>query len=265
MIGIKLSGKGIGDTIQFASFPENHYRNTGEKVVDVDSKWVFDHNPYVVRDAEAEAVFDLWELGSQYYRRSKWRRHFLPTRCVFSDRSVSRPPKHFLPSIAERTCAFFGHRTYLRHPRFYIHEDIQPRSNQVCVHLDGKTTGPAPENVVERIRENYAGYDLVQIGGPEDTPRPGFRSEIGLPLFESCRIIAESLTFIGVNSAMMNAAMAYPRVNKRIIILASDGPDLEALVPMNLRNPHHHWLDHSLIMFNESEDDKGVTYSYRKK
>ena len=264
MIGIRLSGKGIGDKIQFTSFPENHYRNTSEKVVDVDKSWVFNYNPYVVRDVEPDFIIDLWTLGNRYHRRSCWRRWFLPTRGVYKRRVRYRPPSYFLPSVAERTCAFFGHKTFLRHPRLYIHEDVELRPNQICVHLDGQSTGSVPNFVVEQIYANYQGFDIVQIGGENDQPRLQFRSLIGLPIFESCRVIAESLLFIGVSSSMMNAALAYPRVNKRIIVTESDDTVLERMMPMDVREPHYHWLDHSLVLFNKTEHDVGATFSYRK-
>ena len=61
MLGITLGGaQGLGDKLQFSSFPENHFRNTGEKVVDLDRSWIFDHNPYVVRDAPHDRALDLW-------------------------------------------------------------------------------------------------------------------------------------------------------------------------------------------------------------
>lgn len=34
---------GLGDQIQFTSFPENFYLNTGEKVFDLDNNPLFDH------------------------------------------------------------------------------------------------------------------------------------------------------------------------------------------------------------------------------
>jgi len=94
--------------------------------------------------------------------------------------------------------------------------------------------------------------------------RPQFESTIGLPLFESCRVIAESILFIGVSSSMMNAALADPRVNKRIIVAESDGATLGRMMAMDVRIPHDHWLGHSLVLFNKTEHDLGATFSHRK-
>ena len=61
MLGVTLSGASrMGDKLQFASFPENYYKNTGEKVIDLDCAWVFDHNPFVVRGEAPTSVVNLW-------------------------------------------------------------------------------------------------------------------------------------------------------------------------------------------------------------
>src|ERR1700761_3591311 len=99
MRGITVAGgKGLGDKLSFSCFPENYFRNTGEKLVDVDRCWIFDHNPYIVRDVAPTDVIDLWAapwpINAEDYGRKP----------VFS-------------SIAERTSSIFDHVTYLRHPR----------------------------------------------------------------------------------------------------------------------------------------------------
>src|SRR6202167_1343909 len=61
MLGITFRGaSGLGDKLQFSSFPENYFRNAGEKVIDVDRSWIFDHNPYVERDKVPDRMIDLW-------------------------------------------------------------------------------------------------------------------------------------------------------------------------------------------------------------
>ena len=62
--GISLGGAhpiGIGDAIQFTSLPENYYRTTGKKLVDVSHHWVFDKNPFVLRGVFPNKVHRLWE------------------------------------------------------------------------------------------------------------------------------------------------------------------------------------------------------------
>jgi hypothetical protein len=245
MMGFTVAGNhwnlGLGDKIQFCSFPENYYRYTGEKIVDIDKTFLYDYNPYVLRDVKYDKIIDLWHLGNEY---------------------LYGP---IIPSIAERTCLLAGiTKTYLRHPRFYIHENIPMKRGQICVHLTGKTAPPPPEEVVIAIRENYSDFDIIQIGGKEDIHYPFFKNALGLEFFDSCKIIAESTIFIGVSSSMMNAALAYPRTNKRIIITEKDESVLENMIPMDVREGHYHWLDHSFCLFNKTERDIGVSFTFRK-
>jgi hypothetical protein len=106
MIGITLKGAtGMGDKLQFASFPENYFRNTGEKVIDLDCEWIFDYNPFVVRGKTPEGAVNLWTLPWPQLRRGTSGAAFL-AKPIFS-------------SIAERTASAFNHVAYLRHPRLY--------------------------------------------------------------------------------------------------------------------------------------------------
>src|ERR1019366_3384117 len=60
MLGITLGDNSLmGDKLQFASFPENYYRNTGEKLIDLDCLWIYDHNPFVVRGRVPTQVMNL--------------------------------------------------------------------------------------------------------------------------------------------------------------------------------------------------------------
>ncbi len=57
-LGIFIDGNGIGDQLQFTSIPENYYKNTGEKLVDLKRFWGFDGNPYVERDVAVDLIID---------------------------------------------------------------------------------------------------------------------------------------------------------------------------------------------------------------
>ena len=129
MLGITLEGaKGLGDALQFSSFPENFYRNTGERVIDLDESWCFDHNPYVVRGVEPSLSLNLWtrkcssEQSGVLIERFRWK----PT----------------WSSIAERTTALFNHTAFLRHPRLYRYEDLGPLDRSVVVHTTGSPGAP---------------------------------------------------------------------------------------------------------------------------
>jgi hypothetical protein len=235
-----ILGPGLGDKIIFSSFPENYFKNTGEKLIDTNNYWTFDYNPYIIRNDIPTNTINLWNLGGEY------------------DKS------HILPSIAERTCNFFNFNTYIRHPRLYRYEDLPIKLNQIVVHLSGNVAGTAPDYIVNQILNNYKGCDLILIGNKDDTYFPGFINKLGLDIWDSIKLIAESILFIGINSSMMNAALCYPRVNKRIILTDTDEHYLKHIIPMDANNGHHHWLDHSLTLFNMTDNDLGVTYSYKK-
>src|ERR1700677_122614 len=111
MIGITLRGAvGMGDQLQFTSFPENYFRNTGSKVIDLDHRWIFDHNPFVIRGREPTQVLNLW---AQSWPELSGR--------ISSQEFLAKP---IFFSIADRTASMFRHVAYLRHPRLYEHEAL---------------------------------------------------------------------------------------------------------------------------------------------
>lgn len=134
-LGITLDGApGLGDKLIFTSFPENFFKNTGEKVIDLDGFWGFDFNPYVLRDQEPTEVLNLW---------SEPRREF-------GLEDFIKKPVHF--SIAERTLELFPRfKTFLRHPRLYRWENLVcSRPLQVSLHISGTTQPPLSTEIIER-------------------------------------------------------------------------------------------------------------------
>lgn len=262
MKGIRLSGPGIGDKIQFSSFPENYFLNTGEKLIDVDKSWIFDYNPYVIRNDNDIflsdfgvgidkvdfyhnlEIIDLWKLGP-------------------AATEIAQKKSTIIKSIAERTCDFFNFKTYLRHPRLYKFEDICIKSNQIVVHLQGQTHGNIPDFIAEQILKNYDGFDLLLIGGKDNKYIPGFINKLGLNLWDTAKLISESPTYIGLSSGFLIMSLCYPRVNKKVL-LTEDLNTLQNLIPMDANMPHYHWLDHSFSFFNLMKEDVGVSFSYKK-
>ena len=248
MIGITTSGYGIGDKIIISSFPENYYKNTGEKLIDVHKSWVFNYNPYIIRDEIPSKIINFWNTNDINYNLIK--------ECV-------------LPSVAANVCENFKFETYLRHPRLYVYEDLPIKNNQIAVHLNGISVGDCPDYIVEQIINNYQGFDLLQIGTKNDyngNPTkhyPGLINMLGLDIWDSVKIISESIIFIGIDSGMMNVSFCYPRVNKKIIILYE--PEyIKKTFPMASNNIYSQWLDHSFSYFNKFDKDIGFTYSYKK-
>lgn len=242
---------GLGDQLQFTSFPENFFRNTGQKLVDIDKNPLFDYNPYVVRDVQPEAVLDLWKMtdvaqGGVVYDKNK---------CILS---LAEKNMYIASKILGT-----NFKTFLRTPRLYVHEDSKINNNQIIVHFFGKSHQPIPDKVVNKIRENYKDFKIIQIGGENQKTYDFFENKMGLSIFETAKLIAESILFIGINSGMLNIALSYPKVNKKMILNHDDdGYDLDKMIPMDADNGHYHWLDFSVPIFNTSEIDIGVTKSY---
>jgi hypothetical protein len=259
MLGITLGrAPGLGDKLQFSSFPENFFRNTGEKVIDVDRAWVFDHNPYVVRDAIPNQVIDLWS--------QRWPQ---PTQAQFAARPI-------FFSQAERTSSIFNHTAYLRHPRLYQFEDLPKLEKRVVLHTTGKKTQPnaaqgedqfrvLSEEILNHVRETYREYELIQVGSTEDVDAHVIDSR-GIPdIWEVVRIIAQAGIFIGVDSGPFGIASCYPRIFRKKVLMQYPAEFLrKSFVPMHVLNPHVHWHDASCLYFNRTSDDAGITYSYLK-
>jgi hypothetical protein len=252
MKGIRLSGPKIGDKVQYSSFPENYFLNTGQLLIDVDKSWIFDYNPYVIRtDIPYEIAYpdleiiDIWQGIGVPGKDEDWKKSSV------------------IKSIAERTCNLFNFKTFLRHYRLYKFEDTPLKSNQIVVHLQGNTFGTVPNYVAEQILKNYEGFDLLLIGGKYDKYIPGFINKLGLDLWDTAKLISESPTYIGLSSGFLGVSLCYPRVNKKVLLM-EDSSTLKNLIPMDANNPDYHWLDHSFSFFNIKEEDIGVSFSYKK-
>ena len=245
-IGIFLGGPGIGDKLQFSSLPENYFLNKGEKLIDLENSWVFDHNPFVLRGARPDEVINLW--GHQN---------------SVNEREGRGEIKHPMFGISARVCEGFGLKCHVRHPRLYRYEDKETISKRIVVHTDGRSEGGViPDNVIAQIAANYKGYEIFQIGGRNDRGTP-FIDAKGLGMWETAELIASSEIFIGVNSSMMNMANCYPKVRKKLIILQYGESQLEEFYPTN-HPKFTAWIDFNAEYFNASNRDIGVTMSYKK-
>jgi hypothetical protein len=262
VLGITFRGaQGLGDKIQFSSFPENWYRNTGEKVIDVDASWIFDFNPFVLRDRQPDRTVDLWS--------EPW-----PGRDGVSKDQYARKPIYC--SLAERTSSIFHHTAYLRHPRMYRYEDLPMIKGRLVLHTTGKKVTPRAtlgedrarvlsEEIIEHVRETYRDHEIIQVGARDDVDAAVVdRRGLG-NIWESVKIIAQAQIFIGVDSGPYWIAACYPRIFRKKVLMQYP-PDYlrKAFVPMHVLNNHVHWHDHSCYYYNRSTDDAGITYSYIK-
>jgi hypothetical protein len=262
MLGITFRGaRGLGDQLQFASFPENWYRNTGEKVIDLSGSWIFDYNPYVIRGEAPDRTVDLWD--------EPW-----PGRLQVSLEQYRHKPIHF--SQAERTCSIFGHTAYVRHPRLYRFEESPRLEKRLVLHTTGRNLPPAPElgedrervlpaEIIDHVRKRYRGYEIVQIGAPDDVDAHVIdRRGVG-NIWEVVQIIAQASVYIGVDSGPYFIAACYPEIFRKKVLVQYPPEYLRTqFVPMHSLNPHTHWHDSGCYYYNRCEYDAGITFSYLK-
>jgi hypothetical protein len=274
MYKLKFNFHHIGDQISTTSIPENVFNVTGKKCVITDKRiWAFEHNPYV-HFLEEEDAIDLPEIS------------------LIPDCRVQEQVKHFhekmqtivAGSQAEYMCVNLGFSDVrLRHPRLYIHEDVDIIPNKIVVHTTGsdRTRDKEPairtssgedavrvmsDDVIANILRNYKDYQIIQLGGKDDKLLGGHSVDMRgkLSLFDVAKEIASSARFIGVNSGLMHIANCYPRVDKRIVLMEFPRETLMTFKPCDIRNWLFSWIDISNVFFNKFEHDVGLTYSYTK-
>ena len=242
-LGIITPTNVSGDAIQFACIPENYYRNTGKKLIDVSNSFVWDHNPFIIRGEKPDETIDLW-------------RHDFPHSPDECDPFLSK---------SERWCAGLNLKMFLRHPRLYVHEDIVPSFNPpiVTVHCTGKSRGSLSDAIIEAIRQKYEKWTIVQVGGRGDKPTP-FVDLRGASFLEGAELVANSQVFIGLDSVMYHVARCYPRVRRKVIIQDShfDKEQLQKFHPF--RGGFDDWIDFDTEYFNEFDYDIGITNALHK-
>lgn len=253
MLGITLRENiGVGDKVQFTSFPENYFRHTGEKLVDVSKSWIFDHNPYVVRDVVPSSVRELWNFPQQ----EPWA----------NPRAYETDPAVYT-SNAEVTASRFGIPVVMNRPRLYLHEEFPFFARKaILLHTHGRSNGTMPDHVIQHVIKKYGAFEtLFHIGLPSDP-------DIGIPkietptLWDLARAISCCRMLIGMDSGPSWIASCYPDVIvKKLRQRETHGQkDPKDWVPLEIANIHAHWDDRSAMFFNSSEDDVGFAYSYKR-
>lgn len=252
MKAISIRKVGIGDGVQFTSLPENYFRMTGEKLIDVSRPWYLDYNPYVDREREGapENITELWNFPKQY----EWPK--LRESGVYV-------------SNAEIHAAVMGVRNpILIRPRLYHYEDYSfQKRDTILVHAHGISQGSLPAHVLKHILAKYGptGH-LFQIGLPTDP-------WIGIPRLDTptlwclAQAISQCRMLIGVDSGPTWIGACYPDVIvKKIRTIFQKGyvEEPKNWVPLDSRNHHSFWDDRLFQIYNVTEDDVGFTMSYRK-
>jgi|TARA_R100000084_G_C4651371_1_gene149907 hypothetical protein len=284
--GIDIEGhNGLGDTVQFTNIPEYFYKVTGGvKLIDIKKTWVFDHNPYVLRDVHDFPVFKQHDengnpckLPVVYDETFKanllWRtdgngQKDATSRSYWFSRAIGVEPRDHIELDLPRG------------PRLYKYEDPKEvNPTQIAIHI-GPSNHPRrgggegryiPKNVLERIKLRYPNYDIIQIGSLNDHESE-FIDKRGAEIWETVKIIAQSAIFIGVNSGPMHIANCYPHINKKYIITSTveneSVEDITQFLPLVGesfdRMEWAGWVDHGWQYYNTKDFDIGCTYSYKK-
>jgi hypothetical protein len=144
--------KGIGDQIQFSSLPENYYRTTGSKLIDVNKCWIFDHNPYVDRENVPRGTKELWNFP----QKEPW--------------PNPRPQGVYL-SNAEIHAARFGAKVFRNRPCLYKFESFPfERRNMIIFHTQGRSHGKLPDHIIGHVIEKYGATGQLFHLGVEGDP-----------------------------------------------------------------------------------------------
>lgn len=248
---------GIGDAVQFTSLPENYFKHTGQKLIDVDKHWVFDHNPYIDRETRPDPnqIFKIWN-----------HRPFIQPK---GPDNLSKEQAHvrmntFL-SNAEIHARLYDVPVVLNRPRLYQFEDYPFKDrNMILVHIQGKSHGTMPAHIIDHIISKYSKMRLFQIGLPTDL-------DIGIPriktetLWQLASVIARARMFIGMDSGPSWIAACYPDVViKKVRTRPVDPQTFKDWIPLDFANIHSHWDDRLAQIHNVTEEDIGFTWSYKR-
>ena len=272
-IGIPLD-IGLGDTIVLSSIPENYYHFYGKKLIDECKSWIFDYNPYVVReDTPRHPVKKIVGAATEEFQ-------FLIETLV-DHRVIDKAPewyknaKYPLDTKAERFANKLGISEIIcRTPRLYRYEDPSlVKKDQVVIHTDGNSTLEVMgKHVIDKIKERYKSYKIMQVGltnskGCENEDI-GVIDKRNLDIWETVELIATSAIFIGVNSGPLHIANCYPHINKKVIINTDNKfnkQDVKGFRPLEYDvHADFQWLDYGLQYYNDTEFDIGCTHSYKK-
>lgn len=245
-IEIKLTGPGMGDNIIMSSLPENFFKNTGNKLIGDKNNHIFKNNPFIDTESAPQRSFRQQEIcdGGAYIVRTQKNIH-----------------PHF--SIPFEHCQFFSlPKCYLRHSRLYIYEDLETIHNKVCVHTTGVSTGGSlSDKIIERIKNNYRNYKIVQIGGKNDKKLNFAEDKTGLNIIDTAKEISESAIFIGLDSSNFHIANCYPKVRKKLIINYFSEEQFDLLSPLYKDAA---WWDFNVETYNIYDYDIGCSMSYLK-
>lgn len=254
MIGLSIKKTiGIGDALQFSSLPENYFRATGKKLVDVCGHWFFDHNPFVIRDdsIKLDKVVEMW--------------NFSPTQYQWPNPRKDGKPKVYL-SNAEVWASLFEVPCVLNRPRLYRFEEYPFHNRQIILlHTSGVSHGEMPAYIIDHVIKKYGATNNLYHIGPPNSKDYGIPKIMTATLWDLAEVISKSRMLIGVDSSPSWVAACYPDVIVKKVRTKPIPPEqFENWVPLDMGNIHSFWDDRCHQIYNISEKDIGFTYSYKR-
>lgn len=253
-LGVSIkSSIGIGDQIQYSSLPENFFKATGKKLIDISRPWFFDFNPYVDRESPAHRVIECWNFGP---RKWEWQ---LP-----KGRDIP-----VYTSNAEIIASTFGVPVAVNRPRLYRFEHYPFYDRRmVLFQTEGRSHGPMPDHVIEHVMNKYDSHHLYHIGPGFDRLRklwPLAQHWDTETLWDLARIISQSRMLIGMDSGPSWIAACFPDVIvKKLRTRPASMEEYQNWIPLAKDNIHSHWDDRCHQVFNPTREDVGFTSTYLK-
>ncbi len=249
MIGITVKENiGIGDKIQFSSLPENYFKTTGEKLVDVSKCWIFDHNPYVLRgDFQLEKTVEMWNFSPRQWPWPRPRKEQTTYLCQ-----------------AEIFASVLNVDVNLNRPRLYFNEDYPyKKRHKIIIQTMGRSHGVLPEEITKHVVEKYGqSGDLYQISLGDSHTISGVPSISTPDLWTLVKEISECKMFIGPDSGPSWISACYPDIVTKIVRTRPTPGVLKTWTPLEIDNVHSHWDDRARLIHNTTKEDIGFTSSY---
>lgn len=249
-VGIAIKENiGLGDALQFSSLPENYFKSTGRKLVDIDRPWFFDFNPFVVRNEKPDRVLQLWNFRPTQFQWPKPR----PTRA------------QVYLNNAEIWASVLGVSVSLNRPRLYQYEDFPfEKRSMILLHTQGVSHGDMPEHVIHHVYKKYHKTNQLFLIGPTSAKARNL-GLVKLPtptLWDLAALISKSRMLIGMDSGPSWVAACFPDVIVKKIRTKPIPEKFREWIPLEINNIHSHWDDRCHQIFNPTREDIGFTSSY---
>lgn len=198
--GIYLKHRiGIGDAVQFSSIPENFFQSTGHFLIDFSRHWVFDKNPYVLRDVPS-------------FQRKVEVKH------LWQDFISKKMPEPDLNGCYYSNASFhaksIGVGALITRPRLY-YPNRPPIPGRVLIHPQGISHPKLKGEVREGLARKYP--HAFQIGLPTDDPIRELQY-LPTPTREDLiREISQCETLIGMHSGPAWIAACFPNIKIKVL------------------------------------------------